>query len=118
MRAMDAVGSRAVAEGIEVIFPLFDRLPPDVRERIRRIAALYDPASVATSTRFMASGAQPFASASELAAISAPTLVVPGTDPYHPAEFADLYARHLPHCIVRNTTNYAEAIAELMTSLA
>ncbi|HEV7558936.1 MAG TPA: alpha/beta fold hydrolase, partial [Kofleriaceae bacterium] len=77
MRAMDAVGSRAVAEGIEVIFPLFDRLPPEIRERIRRIAAHYDPASVAASTRFMASGAQPFGTASELAAITAPTLVVP-----------------------------------------
>ena len=91
MRAMDAVGSRAVAEGIEVIFPLFDRLPPEIRERIRRIAAHYDPASVAASTKFMASGAQPFGTASDLAAITAPTLVVPGADPYHPAEFAELY---------------------------
>jgi len=114
MRAMDAVGSRAVAEGIEVIFPLFDRLPPEIRERIRRIAAHYDPASVAASTKFMASGAQPFGTASDLAAITAPTLVVPGADPYHPAEFAELYARHLPRCMVRRTTDYAEAINELM----
>ncbi|HSD90499.1 MAG TPA: alpha/beta hydrolase, partial [Kofleriaceae bacterium] len=57
MDTMDAAGKRAPAEGIEVILPLFDALPADVRDRVRAVARTYDPASVATTTAFMASGA-------------------------------------------------------------
>jgi pimeloyl-ACP methyl ester carboxylesterase len=98
MQAMHTAGSRAPTEGPRVLMPLFERLPHDVRERARRIVATYDPASIATSTAFMASEAQPFACAAELAAIAAPVLIVPGTDPCHPAEIAEVYARHLPRC--------------------
>lgn len=104
MTAMDAAGRRVVAEGIEVLLPLFDALPAEVRERARRVAAGYDPASVATTTAFMASGVQPFARGEELAAITAPTLLVPGVDPYHPAEVADVFRAHVPHCDVRAGT--------------
>ena len=91
MDAMDAAGSRVVAEGIEVLYPLFDALPPAVRERARRVVATYDPASVAATTRFMRTGGQPFATRADLAAISVPTLLVPGVDPTHPVEVADVY---------------------------
>jgi pimeloyl-ACP methyl ester carboxylesterase len=113
MTAMDAAGSRAVAEGVEVLLPLFDALPPPIRERARAVAATYDPASVAATTRFLASGAQPFATAAELAAIEAPTLLVPGIDPYHPAEVAERYRRHLARCTVReaDAAGFAAAIA-------
>jgi 3-oxoadipate enol-lactonase len=98
MDAMNAAGSRVVAEGIEVLLPVFAALPPDVRERVHRVARQYDPASVATTTAFMASGAQPFTRGDELAAITAPMLVVPGIDAYHPGEVADVFARHVPDC--------------------
>ena len=113
MDAMNAAGSRAVAEGIRVLHPLFESLPEPVRARARVMVEAYDPASVAASTRFMASGAQPFGSAAELATIAAPTLLVPGTDPEHPAEIADLYRRHLRRCTVYAGTapEYAAAIA-------
>jgi pimeloyl-ACP methyl ester carboxylesterase len=117
MHAMDAAGSRAVVEGVSVLFPLFDALPPEVRERGRRVAATYDAASVATSTQFMASGAQPFARATELAAIEAPTLLVPGTDPYHPPEIAELSRQHIPRCTTVATADYAAAISEFMSSI-
>jgi pimeloyl-ACP methyl ester carboxylesterase len=97
MDAIDAAGRRAPAEGIEVLFPL---LPPALAERGRALFATYDPASVAASTRFMASGAQPFSRGEDLAAIAAPTLVVPGIDPQHPREVADVYLRHVPHARV------------------
>jgi pimeloyl-ACP methyl ester carboxylesterase len=113
MAAMDAYGHRAPAEGIEVIFPLFDRLPPPIRDRMHVVAAGYDPGSVATSTKFMASGAQPFGAAAQLANIRVPTLVVPGIDPYHPAEFAELYARHIPDCTVR-AGDPASAVVEFL----
>jgi len=96
LEAMYALGRRAPAEGIEVILPLFDRLPPEIRQHMYKIASGYDPASVATSTKFMASGIQPIASASDLAAISAPTLVVTGVDAFHPASVAQLYADAIP----------------------
>ena len=116
MDAMDAAGSRAVTEGVGVLMPLFERLPPPVRERARAVAATYDAASVAATTRFLASGAQPFATAAELAAIAAPTLLVPGVDPYHPAEVAERYRRHLPRCTVREaeSAGFAAAIAEFI----
>lgn len=108
MDAMDAAGSRAPTEGIEVLFPL---LPPALAERGRALFATYDPASVAASTAFMASGAQPFERGEDLRAITAPTLVVPGVDPQHPREVADVLARHLPRCTVVETTDWGGAIA-------
>ncbi len=115
MDAMDAAGRRAVAEGVQVLFPLADGLPPELRERARAMFATYDAASVASTTRFLASGAQPFATAGELAAIAAPTLIVPGADPTHPPEVAELY-RRIPHATVRAVeyTGFADAIAEFI----
>lgn len=116
MTAMHAAGSRIVAEGIDVLLPLFDALPPEVRERARAVVATYDPASVATTTAFMASGAQPFARGDELAAITAPALLVPGIDPQHPREVADVFRRHLARCVVREVSapGFAAAIAEVV----
>lgn len=113
MAAMDAAGRRTLTDGIAALWPLFDTLPPELRERARAVAATYDPGSVAATTRFLASAAQPFASAADLAAITCPTLVVPGTDPYHPPAFAELYRRHLPRCIM-HTGDFASAIAEFL----
>jgi len=116
MDAMDAAGSRAVAEGVQVLLPLFEALPPAIRDRAHEVIQGYDPASVAATTRFLASGAQPFASAAELATISAPTLLVPGVDPYHPTEVSDRYRQHLPRCTVREVApmSFAPAIAEFI----
>jgi pimeloyl-ACP methyl ester carboxylesterase len=100
MRAMDAAGSRAPAEGVNVLLPLFDALPDEVRARARTLVATYDPASVAATTRFMLEGGQPFERGADLAAIDAPAFVVPGIDPTHPAEVADVYRRHLRQCTV------------------
>ena len=114
MAAMDAAGSRAVAEGISVLYPLFDPLPPAIRERARAIVPTYDPASVAATTRFLASGAQPFATGGELAQIAAPTLLVPGVDPYHPREVAEIYRRHIRDYTVVDTLDFAGAIADFL----
>jgi len=100
MAAMDAAGSRAPREGINVLLPLFDALPTAIRERAKALVATYDPASVAASTRFMASGSQPFARGAELEAITAPCLLVPGIDPTHPPEVAAVYRDHLRNCRV------------------
>jgi pimeloyl-ACP methyl ester carboxylesterase len=118
MAAIDAAGRRAPAEGVRVLVPLFDALPDEIRERARGVVAGYDAASVAATTRFMASGAQPFASGAELAAITVPTLLVPGADPTHPPEVAGVFRRHVPRCAVCQTEppGYAGAIAEFLAS--
>ena len=74
----------------------------------------FDAASVAATTAFMASGAQPFATGAELAAITAPALLVPGTDPTHPPEVADVFRRHLPHCTLDRRTDFASAISDFI----
>jgi len=125
MTTMNVMGSRVVSEGIQALFPLFDALPPAIRDRGRTVISTFDPASVAATTRFMASGQQPFASARVLESIEAPTLLVPGTDPTHPAEVAELYRRHLKRSTVREITatvwtggaEFAAAIAEFTDQL-
>jgi len=95
MQAMDDAGRRAPRDGVQVLLPLFDALPEAVRARASRLIADYDPASVAATTRFMLEGGQPFERGADLAAIDAPAIIVPGADPTHPAEVAEVYRRHL-----------------------
>lgn len=116
MQAMDAAGQRCVRDGIEVLFPLLDALPEPVRERGRKVFATYDPRSVAATTRFYASGAQPFASGRELAAIAVPTLLVPGIDDTHPREMADVYRQNLRDCTFREVdpAAFGTAIADFI----
>jgi pimeloyl-ACP methyl ester carboxylesterase len=98
--AMDRVASRATAEGIEALRPLYDQLPEAWRDRAWAVASGFDPASVVTSSRFVADGAQPFASAADLCAIEAPMLLVRGADAQHPREVSDLYAASVRDCTV------------------
>jgi pimeloyl-ACP methyl ester carboxylesterase len=98
--AMDAVGRRAPTEGVAVLHPLFDPLPESIRVRAIAMVDSFDPPSVAATTRFLASGAQPYATASALAAVRCPALVVPGVDATHPHHIATLLAEHLPDAVV------------------
>lgn len=113
MEALDAVGRRAPIEGIGVLFPLFDALPEAIRARARAMVESFDPASVAATTRLLASEAQPFDRLAELAAIRCPTLLVPGVDPSHPAEVAHLLAAHLPDARLADTADLIAAIDRL-----
>jgi pimeloyl-ACP methyl ester carboxylesterase len=119
MNALDAAGSRAPAEGVDVLLPLFDALPEAIRTRARALVASYDAKSVAVTTKFLASAVQPFARATDLAAITAPTLLVPGLDPYHPREVADVYAKNVPGVVVRDAAppDYARVILDFLYSL-
>jgi pimeloyl-ACP methyl ester carboxylesterase len=91
--------------------PLLAGLPAEMREAARAAVRGYDAASVAATTAFMASGAQPFARAEELAEIGCPTLVVPGVDPTHPREIADVFAKGIAGAEVVETVDYAGAIS-------
>lgn len=112
MDAMDAVGQRVAAGGVHHLLPLYAALPPEVAARARAMAESFDPRSVAVTTAFLARGGQPFAAARDLAAITAPTLVVPGTDPTHPPEAVEPY-RSIPRAIIRNCEQAAWGAAVL-----
>jgi 3-oxoadipate enol-lactonase len=97
---MDALASRALAEGVQVLRPLYENLPADIREQALAMMEGFDAASVVATSRFIASGEQPFGSAAELGALTLPTLLVPGDDALHPAEVSALYAENLPEVSV------------------
>ena len=118
MERMDAHAQRALHEGIEALFPLFEPLPEPIRERALAMVASFDPASVAATTRLLASGQQPFASLLELQRIEVPTLVVPGVDPQHPAEVASRYAAHLPDCRIGEPADLVAAIDRFCSEAA
>jgi hypothetical protein len=78
------------------------------------MASSFEPASVAATTGFLASGAEPFERLSDLAAIAVPTLVVPGIDAEHPAELGELYARSIGGAMLATTPDIGAAIAALL----
>ncbi|MCA9719584.1 MAG: alpha/beta hydrolase, partial [Myxococcales bacterium] len=86
--AMDAAGREAQRVGVSALRPLFEALPEAIRARALEMVASFDPASVAATARFLASGVQPIAALDVLATIATPTLVIPGADAEHPAELA------------------------------
>ena len=63
-----------------------------------------NPASVVATSHFIASGAQPFADTSDLMSLEAPTLLIRGDDPMHPAEVSDLYAACIKNCTTMPAT--------------
>jgi pimeloyl-ACP methyl ester carboxylesterase len=115
LEKMNAFGSRVPTEGLQALDPLFAPLPSDVRQRVADAVRSFDPASVAATTKFLASEVQPFGSLDELTSIRAPALIVAGNDPQHPREIADLYAQNLPTCAIHPAvdSDFADAIVEM-----
>lgn len=118
MERMNDHAQRALHEGVEALFPLFEALPEPIRARALAMVASFDLPSVAATTRLLASGPQPFASLLELRQITTPTLVVPGVDPQHPAELASRYAPHLPDCRVGDPAQVVDAIHHFCSEAA
>jgi pimeloyl-ACP methyl ester carboxylesterase len=100
LERMDAVARRASDEGIQVLRPLYMNLPAAMREKALAMIETFDAASVVATSRFLVSGAQPFASAADLSSLRMPALLVRGDDPLHPADVSDLYAASLRDCTV------------------
>jgi 3-oxoadipate enol-lactonase len=120
MRTMKEAGERALEHGIAALRPLFEPLPPPIRDLALEMMLGFDPASVAATTRFLGTNQQPMASLRELESIDVPVLVLPGADPQHPPEVASLYAEHLRHPIVveQSAPDMMERLGEFCTDVS
>ena len=98
--AMDAAASRAIADGVQVLRPMYVNLPQPMRARALAMLDSLDPGSVVTTSRFLAAGSQPFESAEDLSRLSMPVLLLPGNDSMHPAAVSALYAANIPGCTI------------------
>ena len=93
---MDAFAARVRAEGIEAAWaPILETLPPIIGAMVREAIPRSDPASIAAAASIGRDRA--FRSVHELAAVAAPTLVIPGIDWLHPTALAEELARILPN---------------------
>ncbi|ELS58529.1 alpha/beta fold hydrolase [Streptomyces viridochromogenes] len=96
IRFLDAFASRVAADGIEAGWePILSDFPPVVGAMVRDAIPRSDPASIVAAAAI--GHDRSFRSVSELARITTPTLVFPGTDPRHPTALAEEAASTLPN---------------------
>jgi pimeloyl-ACP methyl ester carboxylesterase len=92
---MDAFAAHVRTEGIEAAWqPFLPMLQPLIGNLVRDAIPRCDPASIAAAAAIGHDRA--FTSVHELAAITAPALIIPGDDERHPAPLAESLARTLP----------------------
>ncbi|WP_017596698.1 alpha/beta fold hydrolase [Nocardiopsis potens] len=96
IRFLDAFAARVEADGIEAGWePILAGFPPVVGAMVRDAIPRSDPASIVAAASI--GHDRSFRSVGELAAITVPTLVFPGTDPRHPTALAEEAAGSLPN---------------------
>jgi 3-oxoadipate enol-lactonase len=92
---MDAFAARVRAEGIEAAWePILKDLAPVIGAMVRDAIPRSDPASIAAAAAIGRD--RSFRTVGELAAVTAPTLIIPGIDERHPTALAEELARVLP----------------------
>lgn len=92
---MDAFAARVKDEGIEAAWePILENLAPIIGAMVRDAIPRSDPASIAAAAAIGRD--RSFRSVGELAAVTAPTLIIPGMDARHPTALAEDLARTLP----------------------
>ena len=116
---LDAFAARVSAEGIEAAWePILRDLAPVIGAMVRDAIPRSDPASIAAAAAIGRD--RSFRTMGELAAIAAPTLIIPGMDARHPAALAEELARILPRgrlapaalsADVRTADDFARAFA-------
>jgi pimeloyl-ACP methyl ester carboxylesterase len=93
---LEAFAARVREQGIHAAWePILPTLAPVIGSLVREAIARSDPASIAAACAIGRDRA--FTRVSDLAAITVPTLVIPGADTRHPAALAARAARTLPH---------------------
>lgn len=92
---LDAFAARVRAEGIEAAWePILKDLAPIIGVMVRAAIPRSDPASIAAAAAIGRD--RSFRSVGELAAVTAPTLIIPGMDERHPTALAEALACTLP----------------------
>lgn len=92
---MDAFAARVRAQGIEAAWePILENLAPIIGVMVRDAIPRSNPASIAAAAAIGHDRA--FRSVTDLAAITTPTLIIPGMDERHPSALAENLARILP----------------------
>ncbi|HEY0174465.1 MAG TPA: alpha/beta hydrolase [Pyrinomonadaceae bacterium] len=92
---LDAFAARVRDEGIEAAWePILKNLAPVIGAMVREAIPRSDPASIAAAAAIGRD--RSFRSIDELAAVAAPTLIIPGMDERHPIALAEALARTLP----------------------
>ncbi len=92
---MDSFAARVRDVGIEAAWePILKDLAPVVGAMVREAIPRSDPASIAAAAAIGRD--RSFRSVGELAAVAAPTLIIPGMDERHPTDLAEELARTLP----------------------
>jgi pimeloyl-ACP methyl ester carboxylesterase len=95
IRFLDAFARRVETDGIAAGWePILAGFPPVVGAMVRDAIPRSDPASIVAAAAI--GHDRSFRSTAELATITVPTLVFPGTDARHPAALAQEVARTLP----------------------
>ncbi|MGA4844139.1 alpha/beta fold hydrolase [Streptomyces sp. G45] len=96
IRFLDAFAARVAADGIEAGWaPILAAFPPVVGAMVRDAIPRSDPASIVAAAAIAHD--RSFRSVGDLASITAPALVFPGTDPRHPTALAHQAAENLPN---------------------
>ncbi|GDY60168.1 hypothetical protein SVIO_107910 [Streptomyces violaceusniger] len=96
IRFLDAFAARVAADGIEAGWePIRADFPPVVGAMVRDAIPRSDPASIVAAAAI--GHDRSFRSISELARITTPTPIFPGTDPRHPTALAEEAADTLPN---------------------
>ena len=107
-----AVADRLDAHGVEATLTWVDENPvPLNSEALRR----HDPGSLSASLRSIAT-LMPAERLEDIAAITAPTLVIPGLDPVHDPEIGAIYARTIPGSSVAEVRLDGPELVELRAS--
>ncbi|WUI02415.1 alpha/beta fold hydrolase [Spirillospora sp. NBC_00431] len=92
---LDAFAARAAADGLEAAWdPILEGFPPVVGAMVRDAIPRSDRASVVAAASIAHD--RSFGSVAELAGVTVPVLVFPGTDARHPRALAERCARTIP----------------------
>ncbi|MFC8042815.1 alpha/beta fold hydrolase [Nocardia sp. NPDC057353] len=108
---LDAFARRVAEHGIAAGWePILDQFPPLVGAMVRDAIPRSDPASIVAAAAIAHD--RSFATVGELAAVTAPVLVFPGTDPRHPTALAE----HLAATVAGGQLARVRIDAELHTA--
>lgn len=100
---LDAFAEQVRTDGIEAAWaPVLGMFPPVIAAMVRDAIPRSDPASIVAAASIGRDRA--FRTIDDLAAVTVPTLIIPGSDPRHPTLLGDALSRTLPKGVLAPVT--------------